>query len=472
MSGLYTALNGSVMALDAQRRAIDVAGRNLANVYNTNYARERVIFGSRGTVVTAEGAQSLGIEALGVEQIRDTLLDRQVLREVSLSNSYDQQQQAYQRAQAGLGLDLANAGAATSSDTTSNSDGLGSALSNFFNAFQSLASRPTDTAQRQTLIQQATTLTDGFHLADSRLAQVQSDLNDQINTDVDSANQLLQQIADLNGQIGRVEIAQPGSATDLRDQRQADLEKLAAKLPVEVRDSGAGQVQLTLKDANGNDVVLVDHGTVQGTVAFDGTNISAGLPATKVVLAAGSIEGALTARNGAVQDLRDNLNHLAQQLVTSVNTAYNPTATPGGDFFDATCLTAGTIQLASALTVNTLKAGTGAAGDNSVALAVAGMADQQFTVASGAAIDGTFAQCFAHSVSDLGQALATANTNVQDQTNIEQLVRTQRDSVSGVSLDEETADLVRYQRAYQASARVFSVVNDLLDTVVNKLGVT
>ncbi len=85
-------------------------------------------------------------------------------------------------------------------------------------------------------------------------------------------------------------------------------------------------------------------------------------------------------------------------------------------------------------------------------------------------IDGTFSDYFAQSVTDLGQSLSSANARVNDQSNIEQLVRGQRDSISGVSLDEEMADLVKFQRAYQASARVFSVVDDLLDTLVNRLG--
>ena len=73
-------------------------------------------------------------------------------------------------------------------------------------------------------------------------------------------------------------------------------------------------------------------------------------------------------------------------------------------------------------------------------------------------------------MSKLGQALASANSKTDDQTNIERLVRSQRDSVSGVSLDEEMANLMKFQRAFQASSRVFTVLDDLLDVVVNQLG--
>ena len=244
---------------------------------------------------------------------------------------------------------------------------------------------------------------------------------------IDSAsNCLIQTIAgDLNGQIDRFEINNPGSAVDLRDQRQADLEQLAAKLPVDVHTSATGQVQLVAKDGTGADVVLVDNATVQGSVAFDGTQITAGSPATALALTAGSIQGSLAARDGAVQTLRDNLDQLASQLVTSVNAAYNPTGTTG-DFFDPAGTTAGTIALAGGVTTNTLKASDGgAAGDNTVALGIAQLATRNFSTTGVPpdAIDGTMGGFFSAAVSNLGQAVAGAAARVNDQTNIEQLVR-------------------------------------------------
>lgn len=456
MSGLFSSLNLSVKALNAQSRAIDISGRNLANVNNPNYARQRVVFGDRGTVMTPDGAQSLGIEALSVEQLRDTILDKQVVREISLTSGYTAEQQAYQRAQAALGQSVDGA--------TDSSSGLGSDLDDFFNAFQSFATRPTDSGERQSLIQKAAILSDRFQLTDSRLAQVQTDLDAQIETDVESANTLLSTIADLNAQIAKVEVSNPGSAIDLRDQRQAKLEELAAYLPVETRTSTDGQVKVVMKDASDVDVILVDDATVEGSVAFTGSAITAGASATTVAATSGSVQGALTARDGAVQTLRDNLDALAEQLVTSVNAAY------GGSFFDSSGLDASSISLDSALTATSLVAGSGSAGDNSLALAVVAVANQTFATASGDLIDGTLSQFYGSTVTSIGQSLANTNLRVEDQGGIETLVRSQRDSISGVSLDEEMADLVKYQRAFQASSRVFSVVDELLDNVVSNLG--
>ncbi len=469
MSGLFATLGNSVKALTAHSRAIETTSKNLANVNNPNYARQRVIYGDRGTVQTANGPESMGIEAVGIEQLRDPLLDQQLLREIALTSSYTAEQGGYQRAQAGLGESIDRSSSASSTDSSSQ-NGLSAAIDDLFNAFQSFAASPTDFGERQALLQKAGILTDRFQLADQRLAHVQSDLDSQITTDVSDVNQLLQTIADLNGQIGRFEVNAPGSAVDLRDQRQAKLEELAAKLPIDVTTSTSGQVNVTAKDGSGGDVVLVNLASVQGTVAFNGTQITAGSPATVLAPSGGSIKGALTARDGAVQTLRNDLDQLAKQLVTSVNSAYNPTGTTG-DFFTAANQAAGTIAVDPSVNTTSLKASDGgAAGDNTVALAVAQLANNSFATASGDAIDGTFAESFSKTVSKLGQALAGANSRVDDQTNIEQLVRSQRDSVSGVSLDEEMADLLKYQRAFQASSRVFSTIDDLLDTVVNHLG--
>jgi flagellar hook-associated protein 1 len=462
MSGLFASLNSSVKALNAHSRAIETTGKNLANVNNPAYARQRVVYGDRGTVQTPQGAQSLGLEVLAVQQVRDSLVDRQLLRELSLGGSYTAEQSAYQRAQAALGETIDRA---SETDT-----GIGAAMDDLFGAFQSLSSRPTDAGERASLIQKASILTDRFQLADTRLAQVQADLNAQVATDVDDVNRLLETIAELNTQIGRFEITQPGSAVDLRDQRQARIEELAGKINFNLVDAGNGQVNVVVRDSASANVVLLDRGVVTAPVTFNGTALSGGSPAVTLAPASGSIQGALAARDGAVQNLRDDLDRLASQIVTSVNAAYNPTGLTG-NFFEAAGLTAGTIALDSTLSATSLKASDGgAAGDNTVALAVAALSGRRFSTAGGDAFDGTLGGFYSQTVASLGQALAGANARAEDQAAITELVRGQRDSVSGVSLDEELADLTRFQRAFQASSRVFSIVDDLLNEVVNRLG--
>eukprot|EP01031_Cornospumella_fuschlensis_P049556 gene49556-60670_t len=186
MSGLYASLNTTVKALGAHSRALEIAGKNVANVDNAGYARQRVVFGDRGTVLTPTGAESLGLEALGVEQMRDSLLDRQVLRETALKAGFLAEQAGYQRAQAGLGQSIDRT--TDASDPTATGTGVAGAIDTFFNAFQGFAANPTGVGERQMLLQQASILSDRFQLTDQRLGQVQSDLNAGIDNNVSDAN--------------------------------------------------------------------------------------------------------------------------------------------------------------------------------------------------------------------------------------------------------------------------------------------
>lgn len=471
MSGLFGELANGVKALTAASRSIETAGRNLANVNNPNFARQRVIYGDRGSVQTDLGVQSLGVEARQIQQLRDFLLDGQVVREIGLLSSYETEQDAYQRAQASLGQSVDRSGATSQTGSEGSTNGIAQALSDFFNAFQSFSASPTDSGERLALVQKAGILTDALNETDSRLVQLQADLTTQANSDIGEINGMLTTIADLNGQIGRLEINQAGAAVDLRDQRQALVEKLAQKMSIETRPDPtyAGQIQVYGRDASNNPVQLINLAVTTGPVTLSGSTVSAGTPATALVLKGGSLNGHLTARDGAITDLRNNLDALSSQLVTSVNAAYNPAGTTG-DFFDPAGVTAGTIAVASTLTAANLKASDGgAAGDNTIARAVAALANATFSTPADD-INGSFSQFYARTVTDLGQALTTANTHVASQTSIETLVRGQRDSVSGVSLDEEMADLIKYQRAFQASSRVIQVIDELLDAVVNRLG--
>ena len=97
------------------------------------------------------------------------------------------------------------------------------------------------------------------------------------------------------------------------------------------------------------------------------------------------------------------------------------------------------------------------------------MARTKFATGSGDLIDGTIGAFYNRMVSGLGQSLAGLDAKLGDQEIVQKMLTSQRDSVSGVSMDEEMADLMRFQRSYQASARVVRVMDELLDGLVNGL---
>ncbi len=469
MSGLFSALQSTAQALSAQSVAISVASKNIANVNNPGYSREHVVFGSKGQVLTPQGEESLGLQALSVQQDTDSLLNQQVITQIGLTSSSTAEQGFLQQAQASLGQTLTSGStSAADSSTTTGDGGLAAALDNFMNAFQALAAQPADSGTQDALVEQATTLSQTFQSIDNNLSQVQTDIGAQVNSDILNANALLGQIAGLNTKIGAAEVNNPGSAVDLRDSREADLEKLAAILPVNVTEQSNGEDTVTTPGSGGSPITLVQLGSVQGSLSYSGGTVTGGLPAAALALSSGSIHGELAASTGPIQTLRTNMDRLASQIVTSVNSAYNPSGT-GSNFFNSIGMTASTIALDPGLTATTLIAGTGGAGDNAIATAVAALANKRFATASGDAIDGTFSSFYANSVGTFGQSLSSVTSNLDDQASVQTLLETQRASISGVNMDEEMSNLVQFQQAYVAASETFNIINQMLGTELSDL---
>ncbi len=468
MSGLIGNLLSAAKSLTAQQAGVEVAGRNLANVNNPAYARQRVELGDRVTTLTSHGPVGSGLELLGIKQIRDQFLDIAVTREGAQTGLLQAQQSGLERAEAALGEHVDRSGDSGSITTATNSTtGIGAGINEFFNAFDELAANPADAGAKQVLLQKADILANKFNVTDQRLSSLQDDLTEEVRIGSDKVNSLLSDIANLNGEIHKIELQRPESALDLRDQRQSRLEELSKYIDFSTRQipGGHGQIQVVAKDTTGGDVMLVDKTSVTG-VSFNGTQVSGGAPATPLGLQGGALKGQLLVRDGAIQQLRDNIKLTADQLTTSVNAAYGAT---GANFFQ-TPPASGLLALDPALNFSTLKASaTTDAGANEVALAVADVGRVTYSTGAGAAIDGTIGSFFTKTVSGLGESLNGVNTKLGDQELVERMTITNRDSVSAVSMDEEMADLMKFQRSYQASARVVRVIDEMLDALVNNM---
>ena len=467
-NGLYDVLRMGISSLRAQSRAIETVGRNMANVNNPTYARQRVIFGD----VSPTGSASVGVDVIEVQQVRDVLLDRQLVREKSGAAALEAETAAYERGEAAMGETISSVSDPSLAATTG-SNSLTNAMAGFFGAARQLSVDPTNSTQKQMFVQTAKTMTERFQFSNDRLAEVQADLTNQVSNDVDKANGLLTTIKELNLMIATQESKTGTKALTLRDQRQARVEDLAQVMNFKTTTlpDAPNQIQITATSASGVDTVILSGGTTLETLAFAGAALRVVSSNTALTLTGGSTKGHLTARDGALQTLRNSLNLLAKQMVTSVNAAYNPSGT-GQNFFDPAGTNASSIQLASGLTGLNVRASVagGAAGDSSVAQAISKLDIRSFSSTSGDAINGTMGESYSAAISLFSYSLSQSRMNHENQTGVLNIVRGQRESTSGVSLDEEAAELMKFQRAYQASARVISVVDQMLDIVVNSLG--
>ena len=185
MSNLIGNLIGASKALQAHQTGVATAGKNLANVNNPDYARQRVVLGDRFVAETAQGPVSSGVEALSIRQIRDQFLDVAVVREKSLSGELVAQQSILDRAEANLGEAINRSeDSAAASDQSHSRAGISNSINDFFNGFDDVAASPLDVGAKQVLLQKADILANKFNVTDQRLSDLQADITTQIGTDV------------------------------------------------------------------------------------------------------------------------------------------------------------------------------------------------------------------------------------------------------------------------------------------------
>jgi flagellar hook-associated protein 1 FlgK len=464
MLGLFNTLNLGARALQANQLGVEVTGQNLANSSNAAYSRQRVVLQTSTPTPSTIGMQGTGVQATSIEQMRDALVDGQIRDEASASGFWNSQQNSLENAQAQLGefLNLNATGSA------SDAQGLSDQLNNLFNAFQGLATSPTSIAQRQNVVSQAQSLASGFNQASQQLSALNDGLNASVTNGVTTANQLLSQIADLNDQISKATFS-GATANDLNDTREQDLEKLAGLVNIQTTANANGTVDVSVAGTQ----LVSGNKTLDTLQAYDSGNgqmlVRTATGGTPLSLTGGSIQGTIDARDGALKSLRDGLDTLASSLITQVNgiysAGYDLNGGTGGLLFTGT--DAGTISVTSALQTDASlvqAAGVpGAPGDNTVALALAKLGTQ--SVASLG--NKTFSGAFAAQVGSFGFAVANANSEAGNQSSVASMLQNQRDSVSGVSIEEEVANLITFQQAYAASSKIISTVNQMLQTVIS-----
>lgn len=473
MLGLFGTLGLGTRALSVQRQGIETAGHNLANVNNPAYTRQRIQVRSSNPLPTVAGPVGTGVEVTAIQQIRDALLETRIANEGSVTGYWAAQQKSLQYGQAALGQEIdrqaTGAEGAAAANATGSPLGLAESMQDLFDGFHSIATNPSSVAERQVLMQKAQSLATKFNLTDERLGQLHTQLDAQLADDVTDANDLLAAIAALNDDIGNAEVGGYGVANDLRDLRQEKINALAQLVRLDTTEDATGSVSVTISGTtfvSGNQrtdtLALYDAGGGQML-------LRAATSGTALALTSGSIQGTIVARDGALTTMRTDLNSLAALFITQVNavhsTGFSLTGSTGAAFFTGTG--------ASNLALNTALAGnpslfqaagvTGATGDNQTALALGQLAQTKHASLN----NQTFQQHYGQTVSALGQSLATANEQASDQSAITRLLQTQRASVSSVSLDEEMADLVKFQKAFAASAKLITTVDELLETVVN-----
>jgi flagellar hook-associated protein 1 FlgK len=467
MGGLFNTLEIASSSLLASRAGIETAGVNISNVNNPGYARQRVIVEPRRDP-TGAGA---GVEVVGVKSLRDSILDEQLIRESSNKAYLENFQRTLQIGQVLLGQQIDRQSATPEADSAARNLGgqmaIASGFSEFYNALQTVSVSPTSIPDRQVLLLKAGQLTDKFNSVEARFTSLRSDLNTDLNNRIKQANQLI----DLTSRaaMDNTSVSSNGGGI-AKDTLQMRLEELGAYSSIKTQFDEEDRITVSI---DGVDVIKDNLvvGEIEGALDADGgVQVSvrnSDSDSTAKLTGQGSIQGLIEARDTVLQDLRQDINLMAAKLIEGINSVHKPgvslDGSTGADFFTGT--DASNIAVNAALIADLNKIQLSAdtdEGDNTVA----GNLLKWLESPQEGLGKMTVAQHYNEAVASYGQELANINNRLADQEVISHTLTQMRAGVSGVSLDEEMSSLIQYQRAYQASAKLISTINDLFQTIL------
>ncbi len=449
--GLETALR----ALQSQQAGIDVTSHNVANANTPGFSRQSAeLVATRALdVVGAAGQIGTGVTVTRYQRARDAFLDVQYRLQDARLHQARVTQDTLDQVETILNEPSAS--------------GISSLLDRFFDSWATLADNPSDLTARAAVVQQAASMAAALNGAASALTVLQGQLDSSVNLRVTEVNDLAKQIASLNQQIVQTEIFGQ-AANDLRDRRDLVIDRLSGLAHVTTTEAASGSV----------DIFIGAHALVSGIntdplattptgpggsfeVRFSSDNSLA-------TIASGELRGLLDARDVNLPSYLSRLNAIGSSLITTVNqvhaAGYGTDGNTGRDFFvgtDAATIAVNPVLVADPRLVAAADA-PAQPGNNAVALAVAQLHET---------LSPSPEDAYAALVTSLGIDGRSSRDLADNQQLMVNFLSQRRQSVSGVSLDQEAVDLTRYQRAYQAAARVITALDEMLDKLINDTGI-
>jgi len=484
---IFSGINTALRALMAQQSGLQTTAHNIANANTPGFSRQQALM-SASTPFSMPGFNrpggagqiGTGVDITFIRRIRDLFLDGQIRVETGTAGHWEITRDTLERVEVVF--------------MEPSESGLNSLMGRFWNSWQELSKNAESTPVRTTVRETGIALSDAIRHSYDQLSSLKRDLDLTLKNKVREINTLARQIADLNVQIANIK--QSGhQPNDLKDQRDVLLDNLARLVPFSLEDyadaqgnyTGAVKVQVA-----GQDLVVWGQGIPRSdqvreleTVEQDGrlvprwSEVDGTAPLLEV--SSGQLAGVLSSRDNLVQNYIDKLDVLARGLISRINQVHSQgfdlDGNPGGDFFTGTGAADMQVEPLLANDVRLIAASLGSGpGDNNNALQILLLRSARMVLEDGAFMPApvgaggtTFDNYYKDFIAELGVAAHEAGRMAVNQQALVEQLQNRRESISGVSLDEETAKLILYQRAYQAAARVISTIDEMLNTVVNGL---
>ncbi len=465
MTHLFGVLSTGTSALLTQQRAINVTGNNIANVNTPGYSRQKLNLETNTPVYTAAGLMSFGVNSTDIERVYDRFLGVQLNNENASLGRWEAQQGILDRVEVVF--------------DESDGYGLNQAMSDFWNAWQDLGLNPSGTTERSMVAATSQGLADAIREKYSELEQIQEDIDTAVESGIETVNRLTAQIADLNQKIASMESGGT-NANDYRDSRDLILKQLSETIDIKSYENADGQVVVSV--ASGRPLVESGHTwQLQTQTNADGhtdilwPDVTSGAVSISGEITAGKIGGWLQARDTMIAGYQDQLDSLANELRDQINavhaSGFGLDGTTGTNLFDDSGSGAADFRANSDVLndLNLIAASAtsaGVPGDADNAMAVYDLRTAM-TMNGGTA---TFDTSVNTLVSSVGYDVQTAKANSSHQADMMTYLENYRESVSGVSLDEEMVNLVKFEAAYNAAAKMVSMADDMLNSLMSIVG--
>ena len=464
----FSGLEIGTRALQANQRALDVTSQNLANAGTPGYSRQQAVmsttspytypsFGRGGS----PGQVGTGVEVTAILRIRDGLIDQQIQQQNSILGESQSRENFLSQMETIM--------------TEPSDSGIRQASDKFWASLEALANPDSaaDEPTRSAVRQQAQTLTDQITQTYRQLDLLRSSANQQIKVQVDQVNSYADEIAQLNLQIGQL-TSLGEHPNDLLDQRDQIVENLSKIVNITTNTDSMNRVNITI---NGQSLVAdVKTAHIAAVVNTDDANmyqLQWEDTQSPVQVRSGNLKGLLDIRDRDLPAYMDNLDTYAKGLITEMNAihrqGYGLDQSTGNDFFTGTG--AGDIDISDAIKENLNKISaskTGAPGNGDIAREMANLKQEKIFNQKSA----TMGDFFSEVIAKLGVDSGAAQTKSDNQNLLINNLQNKRDSVSGVSYDEEMTNMLKYQHGYTAAAKIITTMNELLDVIVNGLKVS
>lgn len=451
-------------ALRAFRLGMNIAGYNVANAETDGFSRRRITLGTMPTVDVPGGSIGMGVEVTSVSRLRDTFLDFATRNEMGRLGADTGRNEVLSALEPMLG--------------EVGSTALSSSLTGIFDAFEQLTVEPDSTAVREDVIAAAKELAATIRRVDSYFVESRRNANVKVNDLATRANEILSRLKQINGDIVGQE-ASGTEASDLRDERDRLLDELALLVPVRTVESNNGQLSVFLEGTGDTLLSGISARPLQIQTDAEGMSrvfVSRGGEMVDLTdtLRSGEIGGYLEVRDDSIPGYRDRLDQFTTAVINEFNTVheagYDLNGDPGLNLFEPDPPGS---HPSSAIYVNaqieqdfSLLAAAGAPGEpgnNVNALAFVDLRDKSV----GSLGNRTMVGFGADILSQVGRDVAAADTAQKASQVIVDSLEVKRQQASAVSLDEEAADLAKWQQSFQAAAQFMQTVNRVTEYAIN-----